>query len=270
MEDFRIRDLETASRDWDTFYECSQIKNRGDEDSLSESMAAWLIRHCEKGLFLDESIRSYVRTTYDKSKEHRKQLAKFLSTNKHKPEHNIEYALFMHSRGDSCEALNVPIGDLGIILDHQVPLLAKKSKAVIDLLSYSSDRNCLYILELKEPQSNESLLKCVLEAYTYYRRIGDIARFKASFNVPSTANIVIAPLVFMASPQFKSYEMLKTTAHEQLRLFRMIDEDMKARMGDERCKVAFAVINRTAAFSPKDSLADVSVAVSPLDAIQPD
>lgn len=62
----------------------------------------------------------------------------------------------------------------GTILDYQIPLKnTSKDSGVgkIDLLTSKTnneERNKLYILELKKDNSKETLLRCILEAYTYY------------------------------------------------------------------------------------------------------
>ena len=65
------------------------------------------------------------------------------------------------------------VKDLGYIFDYQTPLKKTKddSYGKIDLLGYNSKDKCYSIIELKyRPSgSDETLLRCVLEAYTYYK-----------------------------------------------------------------------------------------------------
>lgn len=62
---------------------------------------------------------------------------------------------------------------LGYIFDYQTPLKAalNDSYGKIDLLGYNTDDKCYSVIELKyRPSgSEETLLRCVLEAYTYYK-----------------------------------------------------------------------------------------------------
>ena len=62
---------------------------------------------------------------------------------------------------------------LGYIFDYQTPLKATQNDSYgkIDLLGYNTDDKCYSVIELKyRPSgSEETLLRCVLEAYTYYR-----------------------------------------------------------------------------------------------------
>ena len=65
------------------------------------------------------------------------------------------------------------VKDLGYIFDYQTPLKKVRSNSYgkIDLLGYNSKDKCYSIIELKyRPSgSDETLLRCVLEAYTYYK-----------------------------------------------------------------------------------------------------
>lgn len=65
------------------------------------------------------------------------------------------------------------VAGLGYIFDYQTPLKAKKNDSYgkIDLLGYNTYDKCYSVIELKyRPSgSEETLLRCVLEAYTYYR-----------------------------------------------------------------------------------------------------
>lgn len=65
------------------------------------------------------------------------------------------------------------VDGLGYIFDYQTPLkkIQNDSYGKIDLLGYNTDDECYSVIELKyRPSgSEETLLRCVLEAYTYYR-----------------------------------------------------------------------------------------------------
>ena len=65
------------------------------------------------------------------------------------------------------------VKDLGYIFDYQTPLKKARSDSYgkIDLLGYNTDDKYYSVIELKyRPSgSDETLLRCVLEAYTYYK-----------------------------------------------------------------------------------------------------
>ena len=65
------------------------------------------------------------------------------------------------------------VAGLGYIFDYQTPLKRTQNDSYgkIDLLGYNQDDECYSVIELKyRPSgSEETLLRCVLEAYTYYK-----------------------------------------------------------------------------------------------------
>ena len=97
----------------------------------------------------------------------------------------------------------------GRVFDYQVPLKrTQKDKGVgkIDLVSISKDGKQVFLLELKRPKSDDSMLHCVLEAYTYFKQL-DFVKFKEDYSdicAPDAA-IVPAPLVFWGGWQHKEY-----------------------------------------------------------------
>ena len=106
------------------------------------------------------------------------------------------------------EMCNTYYEDLGDMFDYQIPLKStQKDSGVgkIDLVAYNKNSNCVYLLELKKRDSNETLLRCVLEVYTYWKQLNH-DKFLADFNKPSTTKIIPAVLVFKDSEQFKQYD----------------------------------------------------------------
>lgn len=100
-----------------------------------------------------------------------------------------------------CQYKNKP-AVFGKILDYQVPL--KKTEkdtglGKIDLLSAmdgeKSGSKKIYFLELKKDGSKETLLRCILEAYTYSKII-DKEKLCKDFSLPYKKDeFIIAPLV---------------------------------------------------------------------------
>jgi Holliday junction resolvase-like predicted endonuclease len=74
------------------------------------------------------------------------------------------------------------VDGLGYIFDYQTPLKATQNDSYgkIDLLGYNTDDDCYSVIELKyRPSgSEETLLRCVLEAYTYYKLL-DLKQIKS-------------------------------------------------------------------------------------------
>ncbi len=92
------------------------------------------------------------------------------------------------------------ISTVGKIIDYQTPLKNKRSDKAgkIDLLSY--DGKVLRILELKEPCSTESMLRCVIEGFTYMKTV-DKQKLLKSFDLPDNTELVANPLVFINGHQ---------------------------------------------------------------------
>lgn len=131
---------------------------------------------------------------------------------------------------------------VGNIIDYQVPLKAKMSDKAgkIDLLSISDAG--VFILELKREDSKETMLRCVLEAFTYLK-IVEKSKLLHDFNIPDDRQIYAAPLVFKGGAQWR--EMQEPEKHKHL-LKLMKEFDIKgpfyvtsqtkyyAEMGEER------------------------------------
>ncbi|WP_051200666.1 hypothetical protein [Butyrivibrio sp. XPD2002] len=98
---------------------------------------------------------------------------------------------------------------IGKIIDYQTPLKDKQiSKAgKIDLLSVNED--IMYILELKKPDNRETMLRCILECYTYYK-IVDQNNLKKSFNCGDVKEIKAAPLVYFKGAQYNEMQQTRT------------------------------------------------------------
>ncbi len=60
---------------------------------------------------------------------------------------------------------------LGRVLDYETPLsrVDSDNAGEIDMLAHNADSGETYIIELKRLGSNETLLRCVLEVFTYWR-----------------------------------------------------------------------------------------------------
>lgn len=124
---------------------------------------------------------------------------------------------------------------IGKILDYQTPLKAKRSDPFgeIDLLSVNDKTRKVHILELKKNKKGtgetpETMLRCILEAYTYYKLVKkdlllkDFGLFEYDVN-----DIVISPLVFMGDKQFEEWEELCKGKRPQLKkLIDMLDVEM--------------------------------------------
>ena len=77
------------------------------------------------------------------------------------------------------------VKDLGYIFDYQTPFKETRNDSYgkIDLLGYNNADECYSVIELKyRPSgSEETLLRCVLEAYTYYKLL-DLKQIESEVN----------------------------------------------------------------------------------------
>ena len=100
---------------------------------------------------------------------------------------------------------------VGQVLDYQTPLKSvQKDKAgKIDLLTYDGAK--LRILELKEPDSKETMLRCVLEGYTYLKTV-DKEKLISDFSrdsgvvIPEGTQLEACPFVFRGGFQWKELQ----------------------------------------------------------------
>jgi len=105
---------------------------------------------------------------------------------------------------------------IGKIVDYQIPLKNKKDDTglgKIDLLSYIDDK--LIILELKVEDSKETLLRCVLETYTYWKTVDQLKLLRDfSSLAPEVKNVEKAVLVFKNSFQHEEYKNTNSKTRE--------------------------------------------------------
>lgn len=96
-----------------------------------------------------------------------------------------------------------PFSLIGEIIDYQTPLKSSASDEAgkIDLLSFNG--KIMRILELKKPNSKETMLRCVLQGYTYLKTV-DNKKLVTDFGYKSDEVILKAsPLVFYGGKQHK-------------------------------------------------------------------
>ncbi len=100
---------------------------------------------------------------------------------------------------------------IGKVIDYQIPLksIQKDDAGKIDLMTFDESTGILRLIELKAPESKETLLRCVLEIYTYFKTV-DIDALKKSYALTDKCTeIRICVLFFMNSNQDKEYRDLR-------------------------------------------------------------
>lgn len=77
------------------------------------------------------------------------------------------------------------IEKIGYIRDYQVPLKdtnADRGVGKIDLISFNNNTDVLYLIELKYKENKETLLRSMLEIYTYYKLVDQDKIIKDCFD----------------------------------------------------------------------------------------
>jgi hypothetical protein len=119
---------------------------------------------------------------------------------------------------------------IGEILDYQTPLKAVQTDKAgkIDIFSYNADTRTAYVLELKRSDSEETLLRCVLEAYTYWKTVHH-ANLLSSFGLPTDTTLLKAALIYKGSQPYRDFEAKDTAVRQLMRElsvnFIVIDDD---------------------------------------------
>lgn len=106
---------------------------------------------------------------------------------------------------------------IGEVIDYQTPLKNKQvdEAGKIDLVSVNG--KIIYLLELKKEKSPETMLRCVLEGYTYLKTI-DAEKFKKNFKLAQDSVLKASPLVFINSKQWKEMQEERPKLNELIKL----------------------------------------------------
>lgn len=201
-----IAKCKEAFKDKKTFYKQSFINYRGKtedtDEYFTEIIAEFLCNHITE--FID-GIDTITREETYKTKGHDGVIK---DPDSGRDEEIIAMKMFDKS-----------YDFVGKIIDYQTPLKNKRSDEAgkIDLLAY--DGTTLRILELKKPDSDETMLRCVLEGYTYCKTV-DKAKLLADFTLPADTVIKACPFVFSGGEQHN--EMKEVRPHLK-RLMELLD-----------------------------------------------
>ena len=194
-----IKKLEASKSEMGQFYSedfLNYISETSDkEGDYTEIITGWLLDNIE--LFNEIKLitreKSYKVKTHDgiiKNEESKRE------------EEKIAMKLF-----DSSKNRGKVFDIIGKIIDYQTPLKNVRGDKAgkIDLLAYNENEKTLRILELKKPDSKETMLRCVLEAYTYLK-IVDKAKLLKDFSLPKDTLIKACPFVFYGKEQYREIQ----------------------------------------------------------------
>ena len=97
--------------------------------------------------------------------------------------------------------------NIGEVIDFQIPLKDKQLDKLgkIDLIIFDENTLTLYLIELKYGKNNETLLRAILEAHTYYEII-DLDKLKNDYKFKE---IKIKPAVMVVGSNCNSYKELE-------------------------------------------------------------
>ena len=197
-----IKKLEASKSEMGQFYSedfLNYISETSEkEGDYTEIIAGWLLDNIE--LFNEIKLitreKSYKVKTHDgiiKNEESKRE------------EEKIAMKLF-----DSSKNRGKVFDIIGKIIDYQTPLKNVRGDKAgkIDLLAYNENEKTLRILELKRPDSKETMLRCVLEAYTYLK-IVDRTKLLKDFGLPENTIIKACPFVFYDGEQYQEMQKNK-------------------------------------------------------------
>ena len=191
--------MEEAKSDMKNFYKKEFVNYSGEtsdtKEYYTEIIAEWLLDN----FYLFDTIKMISRESSYKVKTHD---GKIKDENSNREEEKIAMELFDYSQNKG-----VTFDIIGKIIDYQTPLknVQKDDVGKIDLLAYNEKEKTLRILELKKPDSKETMLRCVLEAYTYLK-IADKAKLLKDFGLPEDTIVKACPFVFFEGEQYKKMQ----------------------------------------------------------------
>ncbi len=183
-----IRMIESSSRDISNFYKQDFINYTGRTNDTKEFYTEVISKWCIDNIKLFDLIPVITRASSYRLNTHDGIEPSDVSN---REEELLAMKLFRQRE----------ISSLGNIIDYQTPLKNVRSDNAgkIDLLSY--DGKHLRLLELKRESSAETMLRCVLEGYTYLKTV-DIDKLLKDFNLPLDTFVSSHPLVFLDSSQY--------------------------------------------------------------------
>ena len=191
-------------QDMGNFYKRKVVNYRGttsdSKEYYTEVVAEWIL----KNIYLFDYIKPITREKSYKADSHD---GKIKNEDSGREEEMIAMKLF-----DSSKNRGKVFDIIGKIIDYQTPLkdIQTDKAGKIDLLAYNEKENpkTLRILELKRPDSKETMLRCVLEAYTYLKVV-DKDKLLKDFGLPKNTKIKACPFVFYGKEQYREMQAIK-------------------------------------------------------------
>ena len=199
MSTYSKNEILEEIQDMVNFYKRKVVNYRGktsdSKDYYTEVVAEWIL----KNIYLFDYIKPITREKSYKVDSHD---GKIKNEKSGREEEIIGMKLFDFSQNQG-KVFDI----IGKIIDYQTPLKNVQTDDVgkIDLLAYNESKKTLRILELKRPDSKETMLRCVLEAYTYLK-IVDKTKLLKDFGLPEDTVIKACPFVFYGKKQYREMQ----------------------------------------------------------------
>ncbi|ALM95134.1 hypothetical protein [Fusobacterium polymorphum] len=198
MSTYSKNEILEEIQDMVNFYKRKVVNYRGktsdSKDYYTEVVAEWIL----KNIYLFDYIKPITREKSYKVDSHDGIIKNEESK---REEEKIAMKLFDLSQNQR-KVFDV----IGKIIDYQTPLkdIQTDKAGKIDLLAYNKKEKILRILELKRPGSKETMLRCVLEAYTY-SKVVDKAKLLKDFGLAEDTVIKACPFVFYGKEQYREH-----------------------------------------------------------------
>ena len=197
-------------QDMGNFYKRKVVNYRGttsdSKEYYTEVVAEWIL----KNIYLFDYIKPITREKSYKADSHD---GKNKDNDSNREEEKIAMKLFELSQNQG-KVFEI----IGKIIDYQTPLkdIQTDKAGKIDLLAYNEEEKILRILELKRPDSKETMLRCVLEAYTYLKVV-DKDKLLKDFGLPENTKIKACPFVFYGGEQHQEMQKNKENLGELIK-----------------------------------------------------
>ncbi|MBV1757625.1 MAG: hypothetical protein KMY55_07250 [Dethiosulfatibacter sp.] len=190
-----ISKCNNALEDVSNFYKHKFINYRGRTKDTNEIYSEIVAEFVCDNILIFQSIPSITREATYRVKSH----DGVYSENSNRLEEITAMQMFNYCKGGS------EYDFIGRVIDYQTPLKNRRGdvSGKIDLLSVLNET--VFILELKKEDSNETMLKCVLEGFTYLKTI-DTQKLKLDFELDRIEKFVACPLVFKGREQWKEMQ----------------------------------------------------------------
>lgn len=225
----------------DNFYAHPFLNDRScylNEDKRKRVTNNWIAEQLLYDMLLDDIDKVDSPDTY-LIKEHIKPVPENTTGKVNREEEKVAHRLF--------EREDYTGSDIDFFADYQVPICRdsakKKDKTTnygkIDLVSVSEAKKEIYLMELKTYSSEETLLRCVCECYTYWKQIDHnklANEIALKYSKPEYAFYKVVPTVLVFDGQYQHLQLRSGYLHSLQELMVKYDVRFFVIASDEEFK----------------------------------